>query len=267
MSIPANYPKRRYADRLLRSKPGTTDDPDWTVLGIPPDVVVVTVAAVAVAGPYTVEVVPENTDDLAPAVVSATGVAADEDATAANIAVAVLQGIAAAPVAGVGNLSDYFDTATSVGPGAQLWVKATAPPFTISLVGSSGFTAVPDETLPTTAVSSNQRDYHTTQPGTTQLALAFVPVDGIGNPLPDDNGMLFTVEVVRYVDRIRRSDSSNANPRTPGVTAAVATPLHPVGTEYRIPWYGGRFGVRISSIATTPTGFAALEIYYREVAD
>lgn len=267
MAIPVNYPKRRYADRLLRRKPGTADDPAWTRLGIPPDVVIATVAPVAVAGPYSVEVTPEGPDDLIPDVVTATGVAGDEDATAAAVAAAVVTAIAAAPVAGVGDLLDYFEAATSVGPDVYLWVKATAPKFTIGLVGSSGFTAVPDEILPTTAVTSNQRDYHTTQPGTNRLSVAFTAVDGNNDPLPDDNGMTFNVRTVRYVERIERADSDNAHPRQFGVTSTIETAGQSLGEEYRVPFYGGRWGLQISSIAGTPTGYVALEMNYREVAD
>lgn len=267
MSIPLYYPKRRYADRLLRSKVGILDDPDWPVLGIPPGVSVVNVAAVAAAAAYTMQVNPLDPDENIPALVSATGVAGDEAATAAAIAAAVVVDINAAPVAGIGQLGAYFDDATSVGDNVYLWTKATAPRSTRTFAGPTALTPSPDDEWPITAVTSNQRDYHTTQPGADTLAVAFVPVDGSGDVLPDDNGMLFTVQIVRYVERIRRSDSDNAIPRTPGVTVSVATTSHPVSREYRVPWYGGRFGIRVSSIATVPTGFVALEMYYREVED
>jgi hypothetical protein len=265
MAIPVDYPKRRYADRLLRTLPSTDDDPDWGLLGIPPGVIIVTVSAVAAALDYTIQVDPLSADDLIPALVTATGVAADEDATAAALAAAVNAEIAAAQVAGVGQLSDYFDMATSVGPAVYLWVNSSAPTFGMTLNGPTALTAAPGEQWPTTIVTSNQRDYHTTQPGSNHLALAFVQVDSAGTPLPDSGALTFTIESARYVERIRRSDSDNANPRTPGVTTTETLVGFSVQDEYRVPFYGGRFGVRLSSIIGEHPDFRGLEVYYREI--
>ena len=41
--------------------------------------------------------------------------------------------------------------------------------------------------------------------------------------------------------------------------------MHAVTDELRIVHHGGSFGLRLSSLTNTPTGFDRLEVYYREV--
>ena len=271
------YPFREFEDRLLRRKDGARDDPDWAGLMYPPSLLLVEVGGVAASGNYDIQITPDpDARDGAgqPLVVPdviryAATVPPDTNADIATGLAAAADVLIASTAAGT--LSPYYrDAFVATNAGTTfvgLLERHDAPRYTLSFAQPGGATLSADAggDLPLSRITSNVRGHDASS--RTQLALAFVPVDGSGDPLPDNNGCTFSLEVVREVERFSVYDPSNAIKPTSGVTSDVEVAGWPMTDEYRTPWDGGCFGVRLSNMVNTPTSYAGMEIRYRLVQE
>ena len=258
------YSFREFSDKRLRSKDDTgTDDPDWADLVVDPNTIFITFAGVIADGNYRATFTPTDADVVLPGALT-TVRAAGVPATFAALAIQHAIDFNAAAAAG-GVYEPYVESAVAVGDVCRVTVKHNAPEFTTSFAAPGGATLVgtPDDTWPITATTSNSRGMRGMPPAA--LVFAFVAVDASDEPLPDDTGMTFTVELVRVVERVFRGDPPNQPARTVGVTSSVATAGHVLTDELRVPFHGGRFGLRISSFALPVTNLDRLEVHWREV--
>lgn len=251
--------------KLLRIKDDTANDPDWADTQVDPNSFLLTVGGTASNGNYTVNIVP--VDPTRSTVTNTFNRAGGE--TNAQIADQVEQLLTADLAAG-GTLDDYLESATDDGAGViTVIVHPNAPPFTVttSAPGAGTLTVSPDDTFPITRVGKFFRG----QLGDmSRLEVAFIPIDSSGNPLEDDNGMTFNVEILDTIIRASQPIGIRGAPLTSdtyavGVTSSTTSTAHAVNDKLTVEMNGStRFGVRLDTLTNTPTGYDALEIWVRE---
>ncbi len=233
--------------QLLRTKIGATADPDWSALALHPNTFIVTIGGTASDGNYVTTINP-----VAPgaSIVITTVRAAGTPATNALIAAAHAADITTLIAT---TLAPYIVSAVAVGATVQVRVKHNAPPFTVQnseTTATGTIVTTPDNLWPIAASLSPNRNGPMTQ-----VELAFIQVDAAGVQLPDNNAATVSYQLVEAW--------------TPGslvkVVGSAPVATHPVQQKAIAPLHGAEaLGVQIDAIATTATGYVAMEIWYRE---
>jgi hypothetical protein len=251
------HPSQKW--KRWRRKDDTADDPSWVSLFQDPNALTITVGGTTDDGVYSITVDPQ--DPRQPHLASVTNEfdrqAAETDAQIAT----ALEALIAADIAAGGSLFDYFSDSSVAGEVITLVVKPTAPPFVITLVdpGTATLTIAPDDVFPITRQIVPHRG---AEKRVTALDVCFVPVDSSNVPVDDDNAMTLTAQ---FVDQVTRATHWEPTLVTTVRASAESTGLS-IQSSLRIPVHGSEaFGIRLSALTNTPTGYDALEVWYREV--
>jgi hypothetical protein len=239
---------RAYGDwKRLRYIAGTTADPVWSALALHPNTGVYTVGGVAANGNYTITI-----DGVAVTFNRAAGETNDQIATG---------WVAAAQALLQTTLRPYVESVSASGADIRIRYKSLYMQngerafWTVSTLAPGGATlgADPETRWPITAGLPSQRDNNERS---THLQLKFIQLDASDVPIADDNDATITFRVVEA------HVPSDGYPRV-GVSEELAT--HPVQEIATIPMNGAEdFGVQMSAVANTATGYATMEIWYRE---
>ena len=257
------YRNLEFQDRRLRRKDDTaTDDADWAALQVDPNSFTETFGAPA-DGNFILTITPVSSD-VTPATLTTTRTAG-VPASATDMATQRVADVNTDLALGASSvLAPFIRSVSSSGAAVTYIVRPDAPEFVPTVPGApSTVTIAPDDTFPITAIASNHRGHHAGHPDA--IALAFLPVDASGDLIDDDTGCTLNVELVRVVERRFQSDYPNQDARPVGVTSSTTATAHVLTDELRIPFHGGRFGVRIDSVTLPPTGLDAIEVWWREV--
>jgi hypothetical protein len=163
-------------------------------------------------------------------------------------------------------LATYIESVSSSGAVTSWIAKRGAPPFIVLVTETTAtgtLTLSPDDVFP---VTHGFLGFGPTLGARTYLELNLVPVTSAGVPLPPGT-LTVDLTVRRYFERGSRSPDRDI-PSTPvGWGSATTASAWPVGSAYRIPGGGGRFGVSLGAVAgAVGSGvMARLEVHVREV--
>jgi hypothetical protein len=251
-------PAQRTWARLRLKADVATDDPAWVTNQVDPDSFEMVVGGTPTNGNYTMTLTPE---DGSGAIANTFNRAAAEDNT--GIATG-LTAVIAARIAGSGILSPYLRASTSAVAIIQTLVRIDDLPgprrfqITTSAPGPGTLTFGPDDIFPIT----RRFAMFQTPPGpVSNMEISFVPT-AAGNPVPNNAGLQFDVEVVERIDRAAALDDPAL---AVGVTRSSTATAHSVEEKIVIPNNGSEgLGVRIFNITGPPTpSFDAIEVLIR----
>lgn len=237
--------------KLLRTKVDTADDPDYAALYLHPNSATYTVGGVTANGNYTITIAGvANTFDRQ---------AAETDAQIAT----ELYDLIVADMASGGSLYDYVESITDDGAGVlTITYKVTRERFVVSTSapGGASITAAPADTFP---IVAGLPYYRGALGQMSVIELAFVAVDATdGNVLPDDNAMTMTVQII---ETVKRATTQARAALGVGITSTAALAAASIRNKVRVELNGAiHVGLRLSTLANTPTSFAELEVWYRE---
>lgn len=265
------YRESALTDKVLRRKDDTaTNDPDWQTDQVDPGAFYAAVGAAPEAGPLTMTITPVDPRDPTPDPVVFTVTTETQAQAAEGFYDALVDDLAS--TAGVPNnthlalyisRAEYVAAATSV----QVVPNPYAKRFTVALTGTGGmtFTITPDDIFPITAFSAKMAS--NAQKTTPRDLVVSVYAVTSANDNVAKGTCTFTLEILRAVERYNPVTNELLRPgvadvgENSGITLSSVTP----GEEIRLPMGGGRFGVRIHTVANLPAAADALEVRWRDV--
>jgi len=258
------YRDNYLSDRRIRRKDNSsTDDPDWYTNQWDPGTFLGTVASVA-AGTLTVQITPVDTSRYPtpdPITVTLTTETAAQAAEAVyNEANDHLDSTDADfdPTLGRYLLrSEYTAAATA----ARFVPNPDAPDFTVTMTPTGGamtFTLSPDDIFPITEWMAKRGGANA--PSTGEVAITVHAVTSADEMLGVGT-CTFDLQVLRVVERY---DGVRQIDRRPGVADLGSVTGVSLGEEVRVPFSGGRIGVRLTNVANEPATTDALEVRIRE---
>lgn len=263
-------------DNLARIKSDTDDDPAWAVDQVHPGAAYITAGGVIDDGTYTITFDPVNDKLDDPTSIVFTRGAGE---TAAQVAEGLHDLITAAldpadvtydPLLQLYIKRSEYRTGEAnlyllpVDHSKRIVITTTGTGGTGTLEMAPGSTSggTTTETFPIHGYAARIRGEHVGP--ATALEIIVLSIDSSGNPAQDNNGCTFTLQLLRAVDRGAVSQNTSTD-RRPGVASWVANLGIPLGRAVREPFNGGSFGVRLTSIAQTPTNHDHFEVRWREV--
>lgn len=263
------YRDASLTDKVLRRKDDTaTNDPDWQTDMIDPGAFYCTVGGTAEAGDLVMTITPVNPAHPTPDPVTFSVTTETEAEAAEGFYDALVAALASS--SGIApTLAQYISRAEYVAAAqvVQVIPNPYAKRFTVALTGQGGMTFVvtPDDTFPITAFSAKMAgDHLKTTPRDVVFSVYVVDSD---DDIVAKGTCTFTVEVLRAVERYDPVNDVALRPgvedvgENSGLTLSGVTP----GESIRVPMGGGRFGVRIHTVANLPASGDALEVRWRDV--
>lgn len=246
--------------RRLRRKVGTTDDPTWVASQLSPNTIQITIAGTASDGDYTFNTIDADPEigTIASTFTRGSGETDAQIATGLAAEITTLIGTSASP----GTLYRYYESATASSTAVNVKVKADAPAFTTSTAETTATGTIaeePDDTWPIARPLVHQRG---SERRVVAVEIAFVAVDSSGVALADNNSMTLTVEIVESIIRATHKTQSLND----AVTSSASVSGQSIRDKMRFEINGADlFGLRLTSLTNTPTSYAALEVWIKEV--
>lgn len=258
------YRDNYLTDRRIRRKDNSsTDDPDWYTNQWDPGTFLGTVASVA-AGTLTVQITPVDTSRYpTPEPIEVTLTTETEAQAAEAVYNETNDHLDSTDAAYDRHLSRYLLRAeyTAAATAARFVPNPDAPDFTVALTPTGGamtFTLSPDDTFPITEWMAKRTGAHA--PSTGEVAITVNAVSS-GDDVLAIGTCTFDLQVIRTVERY---DGVRQLELRPGVADLGTLTGLVLGEEVRVPFGGGRIGVRITNVANEPATTDALEVRIRE---